>query len=277
MGQGANTAKGAASGAMAGAALGPWGAAAGGLIGGAMGYFSSPEDPGANMAKGPQTGDYQQRYLSEMLTRQAPQMQSAQANQSRAQQQGLAQMLFEQANGQRQGAGEMAVQRQANNAMANNTSAAQMARGANTAMAMRNAARANSDLGVNAAGQAGIAQMQDQQAAQHQLGGLLGTQRGQDIQMAGANQAAQMGQQQVQLNALTQMLGVDQSTLNQGNKIVDANAAAKARYDAQMAAMMQAGGTAAASYAAYSPDKPYQMSPIAAGNPGAGGYYTPVK
>lgn len=41
-----NAAGGAASGALAGSALGPWGAAAGGLIGGAMGYFGGGEDPG---------------------------------------------------------------------------------------------------------------------------------------------------------------------------------------------------------------------------------------
>lgn len=182
-----------------------------------------------DMPAGPASGAYQTGYLKNMLGNGAPQMNTGQSDQARGmgdqtrgQQQQLAQMLFQQANGQTQGAGELAVQRQANNAMANNTSAAQMARGANTAMAMRNAARTNADIGVNAAGQAGIAQLQDQQSAQNQLGGLLGATRGQDlqtrgqdIQTAGANQAAQMQQQQVQLAALAQMLGVDQAALQQ--------------------------------------------------------------
>lgn len=273
MGKGGDTAKGAASGAMAGAALGPWGAAAGGLIGGALGYFGSGSSAPA-IAKGPETADYQRQYLKDYLARGAPMMNTAQSDQARAQQQQLAQMLFQQANGQRQGAGELAVQRQVNNAQANTTSAAQMARGANTAMAMRNAARTNADIGVNGAGQAGIAQLQDQQSAQNQLNGLLGTTRGQDISTAGANQMSQLQQQQLQMNALSQMLSVDQASLGQGNKSAELQAADQQRRDAQMAALMQAGGTAAAAYAGYSA-KPPQMKPIAAGNPGAGGYWTP--
>lgn len=274
MGKGADTAKGAASGAMAGAALGPWGAAAGGLIGGAYGYFSSPDEEPQG-ASAPQTADYQRNYLQGMLGRGAPQMSTADSGQARGQQQQLAQMLFQQANGQRQGAGELAVQRQANNAMANTTSAAQMSRGANAAMAMRNAARTNADIGVNAAGQAGIAQLQDQQSAQNQLGSLLNATRGQDIQIAGANQQGQMSQQQMQLSALAQMLGVDQAALGQGNTQAALALAAQQRRDAQLAGMMQAGGQAAATYAAYNGSSGPQMKPIAPGNPGAGGYYTP--
>jgi hypothetical protein len=173
-------------------------------------------DATKGMPSGPQTGDYQRGYLqNDFMNRGAPQMNTGQSDQARGQQQQLAQMLFQQANGQRQGAGELAVQRQANNAMANTTSAAQMARGANSAMAARNAARTNADIGVNAAGQAGIAQLQDQQSAQNQLGGLLGMTRQQDIGVAGANQQGQLAQQQLQLQALAQMLGVDQAALQQ--------------------------------------------------------------
>jgi hypothetical protein len=162
----------------------------------------------------PQSADYQQGYLqNDFMKRSAPMMNTGQADQSRGQQGQLAQMLFQQANGQRQGAGELAVQRQAGNAMAQQTSTAQMARGANAALAARTAARNSASIGVNAAGQAGIAQLQDQQSAQNQLGGLLGNMRGQDIQTAGANQQSQLAQQQLQLGALAQMLGVDQAAL----------------------------------------------------------------
>lgn len=168
------------------------------------------------MPTGPQTGNYQRGYLqNDFMQRQAPTMDTSQSDQARAQQSRLADMLMQTAQGTRQGAGEMAVQRQAGNAMANQTSAAQMARGANAALAARTAARANADIGVNAAGQAGIAQMQDQQAAVGQLGGLLGQTRQQDIGIAGANQQSQLSQEQLQLSALAQMLGVDESALRQ--------------------------------------------------------------
>ncbi len=173
-------------------------------------------DATKGMATGPQTGNYQRGYLqNDFLKRAAPTMNTGWSDQARGQQGQLAQMLFQQANGQRQGAGELAVQRQAGNAMAQQTSAAQMARGANSALAARTAARNNASIGVNAAGQAGIAQMQDQQSAQNQLGGLLGSMRGGDIQTAGANQQAQLGQQQLQLGALAQMLGIDEAALRQ--------------------------------------------------------------
>ncbi len=171
-------------------------------------------DATKGMSTQPQSAGYQRGYLqNDFMNRPAPMMNTGQADQSRGQQGQLAQMLMQQATGQRQGAGEMAVQRQAGNAMAQQTSTAQMARGANAALAARTAARNSADIGVNAAGQAGIAQMQDQQSAQNQLGGLLGGMRGQDIQTAGANQQSQLAQQQLQLSALAQMLGVDQATL----------------------------------------------------------------
>jgi hypothetical protein len=168
------------------------------------------------MAKEPATAAYQRGYLqNDFMQRQAPMMNTAQADQTRGQQGQLAGMLFNQAQGLSQGAGERAVERQANNAMANQASMAQMARGAGAGMAARNAARTSADIGTNAAGQAAIAQMQDQQSAQNQLGSLLNATRGQDIQTAGANQQAQLAQQQLQLGALAQMLGVDQAALQQ--------------------------------------------------------------
>ncbi len=168
------------------------------------------------MASEPKSAAYQRNYLQgDFMQRQAPGMDTSQSNQARDQQSQLAQMLMQQAGGQRQGAGELAVQRQAGNAMAQQTSMAQMARGAGAGMAARNAARSSADIGANAAGQAAIAQMQDQQSAQNQLGGLLGMQRQQDIGVAGANQQAQLAQQQQQLQGLAQMLGVDVAALQQ--------------------------------------------------------------
>lgn len=168
------------------------------------------------MASGPASGAYQTGYLqNDFMNRAAPQMNAGQADQTRGQQGQLAGMLFQQASGARPGAGEMAVNRQVGSAMAQQTAAAQMARGANAALAARNAARSTADIGVNGAGMAAQAQMQDQTNAQNQLGGLLGQMRGQDIGVAQGNQQAQMQQQQLQLAALAQMLGVDQAALQQ--------------------------------------------------------------
>lgn len=168
------------------------------------------------MLSEPQTGNYQRGYLQQDFMNRGPVMANAtQSDQTRGQQGQLAQMLMQQAQGTRQGAGELAVQRQIGNANAAQTSQAQMARGANAALAQRTAARTKADIGVNGAGQAGIAQMQDQQAAQNQLGGLLGTQRQQDIGMAQGNQQSAIQQQQLQLAALAQMLGVDKAALEQ--------------------------------------------------------------
>lgn len=198
------------------------------------------------MASGPQTADYQRGFLqNDFMNRTAPQMNTGQVDQTRGQQNQLASMLFQQAQGNRPGAGEMAVNRQVGNAMAQQTAAAQMARGAGAALAARNAARSTADIGVNGAGMAAQAQMADQQGAMNQLGGLLGQTRGQDIQVAGANQTAQMQQQQLQLSALAQMLGVDTATLQQD----------LARRQLQMGdkgmlpSLLQMGGTAAAAYA----------------------------
>ncbi len=204
------------------------------------------------MASEPQTAGFQRGYLqNDFLNRQAPMMNTGQADQTRGQQGQLASMLFQQAQGMRPGAGEMAVNRQANQALASQTSAAQMARGANAALAMRNAARTRADIGVNAAGQASIAQLQDQQSAQNQLGGLLGGMRGQDIGVAQGNQQAQMQQQQLQLAALAQMLGVDQAALQQDL----AKRGIAANDKGMLPTLLQVGGSIAGA---------------AAGSPGAG-------
>jgi hypothetical protein len=173
-------------------------------------------DATKGMATQPQTGDYQRNYLqNDFMNRTAPQMNAGQSDQTRGQQNQLASMLFATANGNTPGAGEMAVNRQVGAGMAQNTSASQMARGAGAALAMRNAARANSDLATNGAGQAAIAQINDRTAAQNQLAGLLDTTRAQDIGVAQGNQQANMQQQQLQLSALAQMLGVDEAALQQ--------------------------------------------------------------
>lgn len=249
-----------------------------------IGNFFFGGDATKGMASQPQNADWMRTHLKTSTDQAAPmvgQIDPHGQDLSRGQQGQLAGMLFGQASGAQPGAGELAVRRGIGQTMAQNTSAAQMARGANAALAMRNAARQNAAVGVDGAGQAAIAQMNDRSAAQGQLAGLLGTMRGQDlgargqdIGVAQGNQSAQLAQQQQNLQALAQMLGVDVAVLQQ-----DAARRGLALQDkGALPGLLQAGGQIGAAYAtggmsgaASAPT----MSPIAAGNPGAGGYYTP--
>lgn len=176
------------------------------------------------------------------------------------------------ATGQSKGAGELAVDRQVGQATAAQQAAARMSRGADAALAARNAARNTVDLGVAGAGQAQQAALGDQSSANQMLGGLLGGMRGQNIDVANAN--AQLGQQmalanagfgqqaalanqgatmqqqqmnqQYQLGLLAQMLGVDTATLQA--QLGKAQVAAGDQ--GHLASLLQQGGQIAAAGAA---------------------------
>lgn len=246
---------GAAGGAAAGAALGPWGAAAGGLIGGAYGLLKGGGGGPATPANTPdwmlpgQLQDQKQQQLAAAATqgaqikntlmglatgqnRQAPQIGGTQFAVDPTGRQGLidtAGRLSGIASGQQMGAGELAVNRQLGQGLAQQTAAARMARGANAAIAARNAMRNQADMTLQGAGLAGQSRLQDQQAANQQLGQLYGGLYGQDAQVAAQN--AQLGQQTqlanqqaalqqqgmndaLQMQALGQLLGWDQQTIN---------------------------------------------------------------
>lgn len=151
---------------------------------------------------------------------QAFQLAPGQMDQSRGGLMGVANQLGAIAGGQQAGAGEMAVNRQVGQATAAQISAARMARGANAALAYRNAARNTADIGLAGAGQAAQAQRADQQAALGQLGGIYGGMYGQDASVAGQN--AQLGQQ-----AMLQQGAMDQQTMltnaQAGNTVALAN------------------------------------------------------
>lgn len=202
-------------------------------------------DATKGMANGPAHGRQIGHYLTAFADQPAPMQDTSQSNQARGGQQSLADMLMRTAQGQQQGPGELAVRRAANSAMSQQTSAAQMARGANAALAARNAARNNASIGVNAAGQAGIAHLNDTTAAQNQLSQLLGIQRGQDIQVAGANQQSQLAQQGQDLQAMAQLLGVDVATLQQDLAKRGINMQDKG----MMGQLLQIGGQIGAAYA----------------------------
>lgn len=181
---------------------------------------------------------------------------------------GVTNQLGSIAGGQTPGAGELAVNRQIGSATAAQMSAARAARGADSALAFRNAARNVADIGLAGAGQAAQAQMADQQAANAQLGQMFGAMRGQDIDFASQNaqlgqqamlEQARMGQEtalanlqaqlaqtgmndQQQIVALGQMLGWDQATIDAQLK----RAAIAAGDKGVLPGLLQAGGTAAA-------------------------------
>lgn len=283
MGAGSSAAKGAlggaASGAATGAALGPWGAAVGGVVGGAIGgikgWFHGKDEEKAKQAAAAQAAANQQKsdwlrgQLSGIDSRYAPQVQQAaqldptQQNQFRDQQMGMAGRLGQIASGQQRGAGELAVNRQFGQAAAAQQAQMQMARGANAALAARQAARNTADLGVNAAGMASQAQMQDQMNANGMLGNVLSQGRGADISIAGQNagfdqqrmlenQRAMMQQTQMNDarygNTLNAMLGSDQNAAN--NQRADALQAAQlnAMKPDYLANMLQAAGTGLTAY-----------------------------
>lgn len=214
-------------------------------IGNPLDWGKNPIDPSNARLQG---GDWMREYMRGQLggvgSRQAPQVGGAQVasgpqGQFRNQQQQLAGQLQGVASGQQMGAGEMAVRRQMQQAMAQQVAQSRMARGGNAAIAARAGARAMGDLGVNAAGQSAQAAMGDQAQARGLLAGVLGQGREQDIGLASqnaqlqqqaalANQAAklqQMGMNDEQIaRLLGQMYGVDaaemqgQLGLMQGNQ-----------------------------------------------------------
>lgn len=134
------------------------------------------------------------------------------------QQQRLAAQLGQIATGQQAGAGELAVQRQGQRAMAAQLAAARGARGPAAMSAGRQASRNIATMGTDIAGQAAITRMQEQERAralqaqilaalqQQQMGALGATAglRGQDLQAELARQGllAQQAQQPGALGGL---------------------------------------------------------------------------
>jgi hypothetical protein len=129
-----------------------------------------------------------------------------------------AQQLQRIASGQQQGAGELAAQRQEQNALAGQQAMARMNRGSGAGMGMLGAARNSAGIGLAGAGMGQQAAFQDQQAAQSQLTNAMGQARGQDQQVQLANLDAQLRQMgmddQQRLGYLQQLTGMDQAQLN---------------------------------------------------------------
>lgn len=161
--------------------------------------------------------------VNQMFNRGAIYADPKQQAQFRDMQMQQAQQLQRIASGQQQGAGELAVQRQMQNAVAAQQAQARMARGGNSGLAYRQAANNTANMGLAGAGQAQQAQLQDQQQAQQALMASLNQGRSGDLNLATTNANLQAGQYGQQLGALTSMNNADlqaqqqamQSTLDQ--------------------------------------------------------------
>lgn len=175
--------------------------------------------------------DQAQTQLTGLSQQQAPQvtgqqLATGQTDQSRAGLMNTAGSLDRIASGQQAGAGELAVNRQMGQAQAQQASLARQAHGANSALAYRNAGRMQADQGLQGAGAAAQAQMQDQQGANALRGQLYGQAYNQDASVAQqnaqlgqqanlANQQAQLQNRALQTQALGQQLGWSQAQIDE--------------------------------------------------------------
>jgi hypothetical protein len=122
------------------------------------------------------------------------------------------------ASGQQQGAGELAAQRQTQNALASQQAMARMQRGGNAALGYQNAANNSAGIGLAGAGMAQQAGMQDQMAAQGMLTNAMGQARGQDLNALDQQLRAMGMQDQTRLAYLAQLTGMDAMQLNAYNQ-----------------------------------------------------------
>ena len=171
----------------------------GDILFGGMGASTNPSD---YAVRNPQQGQ-----ITGMMGQGPAQLDPSQQAQFRAMQLAQAQQLQRIASGQAQGAGELAAQRQVQNAIAAQQAQARMARGMNSGLAMRNAANNAAGIGLAGAGQAQQAALQDQSNAMGQLTGALGSARGQDIGFAGQNAQFANDRYNNNLNSLTTLNG----------------------------------------------------------------------
>lgn len=210
---------GAASGALGGAATGAMvgsvipgvgtaaGAIGGGIIGGIGGWFSGGSDTPPPPPPNPIAMDALGNIVGNAQGRAAPTMYGSQFTVDPTGRQGMldtAGRLGAIAAGTQQGAGEMAVNAQIGRVNAAQMAAARASRGANAALAYRNAMRNQADIGLAGAGQAGAARLQDQAAANQQLGGLFSNLYGQDAGVASQNAQLAQAAQQANLQAALQ-------------------------------------------------------------------------
>ncbi len=213
MGDWGQAGQGAAGGAMAGAAFGPWGAAIGGVIGGAAGYFggSDPREQYAAQLKQLAAG-YQGR--------QAPQAGPANlAGQSQlvGNRGALIAQLEAMARGEGPSAARLQMQEGMDRAVAAQSSAAAGAggRGVNAGAALRNASNQSNIAMTQGNRDMGVIRAQEQANAVGQLGQNINSGINSDNQLNQWNAGAQNSNQEFNAQMAMQQLGLnDNSQLN---------------------------------------------------------------
>lgn len=177
----------------------------------------------ANNAQGRSAPTTQAAQLGPAYQMQGQQLAQGQMDQSRGGMLGVANRLGAIASGQQMGAGEMAVNRQLGSANAGMLGAARGVRGAQSAIAFRNAMRGVADNSLAGAGMAAQSRMQDQAGANAQLGSIYGGMYGQDANVAAQN--AQLGQQAGMFNAQQgQQVALQQGAFNQQTNLANQTA-----------------------------------------------------
>lgn len=167
----------------------------------------------------------------------APQLQMGDDPFRRAQLQQMSQLQGI-ASGQQQGAGELAAQRQYQNALAANQAGARMARGGSAPQAYLAAANQRAALGSSAAGMGQQAALQDQMNAQGMLGQVGAQGRQGDYSTANANAGYQMGTNQ--LNSQGQLATNQLNSQNYQQLLAQLSGMSANQLAGQQAAKMQA-------------------------------------
>lgn len=265
--------KGAGGGALAGGSIGgPWGAAIGGGVGLLSGLFGGEsEDEAANRKM---LMDYYGGIGKGPMAQAGPAAQSAYSG-FRANQTGLINRLEAMANGQGPSLARQQFEQATDRNMRGQQAMAASGRGG--PLSQLTAANNMAMLGANAAQGSALARTNEQMQAIGQLGGVIAQGRGADEQtnMFNAESKNQMAIQN--LRARLDQMGLDQNAklqiLQQLGGMNQAQAGRPGFGDQVLAGgagMFAMGATQNAQ------NRKPQMSPIASGNPGQGGYYTPT-
>ncbi len=211
-----------------------------------------------------QSRDLYKNQTGQLLDPVAEQMQTAAGTQIgvnvdpafRQYQMGLAQQLQQQAMGQGPSIAQEQLKQATDRTMQQSLGNIKAGMGANSALAARTAAMSGSQQLGQMGGNSAILRLQEQQQAQQMLGQVSGQARGQDVDVAGLGQAAQIAQAQNTLGALNGMgnvranqlgaygnLYAGDQTANQaalGRDSTAMEAEKKREFDAQQAELVRA-------------------------------------
>lgn len=258
--------KGGIGGGLGGSAFGPIGTGVGAGIGLLSGFFGGDDE----------NKDMLTEYYRQLQGRQAPQAgAAAQSAYSgfRSNQQDLVNRLEAMANGQGPSLARQQFEQATDRNMRGQQAMAASGRGG--PLSQLTAANNMGMLGANAAQGSAIARTNEQMQAIGQLGGVIAQGRGADEGTNMFNAGQKNNMTLANLDARLRAMGMnDQARLGILSQL-SSNANAQAG-QAGMGDQFLAGGAGMFSQAAtQNANRGKGMSPIASGNPGAGGYFTP--